>query len=138
MLHELFEELKNSGKLPTPSGVGLRILVLTRSEDCSLDEIARTIQADPALTGRILKLANSALTVGTHPATHVRDAGIRLGLRTVCNVALGFSLVSGNRAGRCAAFDYDGYWSWSLANGVAAEYLSRELRLGSPGEAFTL
>src|SRR5262245_193499 len=88
MLHEQFEELRNSGKLPTPSGVGLRILVLTRSEDCSLDDIAKVVQADPALTGRILKLANSAIATGAQPATHVREAGVRLGLRTVCSVAL--------------------------------------------------
>ena len=138
MFQEPFEELKNTGKLPSPSGVGLRILVLTRSEDCSLDEIARTLQSDPALTGRILKLANSALSSGVQPATAVREAGIRLGLRTVCNVALGFSLITGNRVGRCAAFDYDRYWSWSLACAVAAEKLSRELGLGSAGEAFTL
>jgi HPt (histidine-containing phosphotransfer) domain-containing protein len=31
MQYESFEELKHSGKLPTPSGVGMRILVLTRS-----------------------------------------------------------------------------------------------------------
>jgi HD-like signal output (HDOD) protein len=121
MLHEQFEELKNSGKLPTPSGVGLRILVLTRSEDCSLDDIAKVVQADPALTGRILKLANSALAGGLQPATHVREAGVRLGLRTVCSVALGFSLISGNRTGRCAGFDYDAHWSWSLASAVSAE-----------------
>jgi diguanylate cyclase (GGDEF)-like protein len=138
MFSDAFEELKSSGKLPSPSGVGLRILVLTRSEDCSLDEIARTLQADPALTGRVLKLANSALSSGLSPATSVRDAGIRLGLRTVCSVALGFSLVSSNRTGRCPGFDYDAYWSWSLADAVAAEHLSRRLRIGSAGEAFTL
>jgi diguanylate cyclase (GGDEF)-like protein len=138
MFHEHFEELKNSGKLPSPSGVGLRILVLTRSEDCSLDEIAKTVQTDPALTGRILKLANSAISGGMQPATQVREAGVRLGLRTVCNVALGFSLISGNRVGRCLAFDYDRYWSWSLASAVAAEQLSRQVGLGNPGEAFTL
>ena len=138
MLYEQFEELKSSGKLPSPSGVGLRILVLTRTEDVSLDEIAKTLQADPALTGRILKLANSAMSGSVQPATTVREAGVRLGLRTVCSVALGFSLISGNRTGRCSSFDYDTYWSWSLANGVAAEQLSRQLRLGSSGEAFTL
>ena len=52
MFHEQFEELKHTGKLPTPSGLGLRILMLTRRDDCSLDEIVQTIQADPALTGR--------------------------------------------------------------------------------------
>jgi diguanylate cyclase (GGDEF)-like protein len=138
MINEQFEELKSSGKLPSPSGVGLRILVLTRSEDCSLAEIAKTLQADPALTGRILKLANSVMSASVNPATTVHEAGVRLGLRTVCSVALGFSLISGSRSGRCSSFDYDGYWSWSLANAVAAEHLSRELRLGSSGEAFTL
>ena len=138
MQYEPFEELKSTGKLPTPSGVGLRILVLTRSENCSLDDLVQTLQADPALTGRILKLSNSALTSGLQPATSVREAGVRLGLRTVCNVALGFSLVSKHRSGQCSAFDYDAYWSWSLANAVAAQFLSRDLRLGSSGEAFTL
>jgi diguanylate cyclase (GGDEF)-like protein len=137
MYHEQFEELKHSGKLPTPSGVGLRILLLTRSEDCSLDEIVAALQADPALTGRVLKLANSAANGGAQPATSVREAAVRLGLRTVCNVALGFSLISGNRSGRCAGFDYDGYWSWSLACAVAAQHLGRVVRLVSPPEAFT-
>jgi diguanylate cyclase (GGDEF)-like protein len=138
MFFEQFEELKSSGKLPTPSGVGLRILMLTRSEECSLDEVARTLQADPALTGRVLKLANSAVVGGLKPATDARDAAVRLGLRTVCNVALGFSLIASNKTGRCPAFDYDGYWSWSIANALAVQRLSRELRQGLPGEAFTL
>lgn len=138
MFFEQFEELKSSGKLPTPSGVGLRILMLTRSEECSLDEISRTLQADPALTGRILKLANSAVSGGVKPATEAREAAVRLGLRTVCNVALGFSLIAGNKTGRCPAFDYDGYWSWSIANALGAQRLCRELRQGLPGEAFTL
>ena len=138
MFFEQFEELKSSGKLPTPSGVGLRILMLTRSEECSLDEVARTLQADPALTGRVLKLANSAVVGGLKPATDARDAAVRLGLRTVCNVALGFSLIASNKTGRCPAFDYDGYWSWSISNALAVQRLSRELRQGLPGEAFTL
>ncbi len=137
MYQEHFEELKHTGKLPTPSGVGLRILLLTHSDDCSLDEVVSTVQADPSLTGRILKLANSALAGGSRPATTARDAAVRLGLRSVCNVALGFSLISSNRGGRCVGFDYDGYWSWSLACAVAAQRLGREVRGVSPAEAFT-
>ncbi len=137
MFHEQFEELKHTGKLPTPSGLGLRILMLTRQEDCSLDEIVQTIQADPALTGRILKLANSALVGSTQVATTAREASVRLGLRTVCNVALGFSLIAATRRGRCVNFDYEGYWAWSLANAVAAQRLSRESSIATPNEAFT-
>jgi diguanylate cyclase (GGDEF)-like protein len=132
-----FDELKHSGQLPTPSGLGLRILVLTQKEDVFVDEIVRTIQADPALTGRIIKLASSVQMSGAVAVSTVKEAAVRLGMRTVANLALGFTLVSGNRAGRCEAFDYDRYWSWSLANAVAAQTISKELRIAVPAEVFT-
>lgn len=138
MSNEHFEELKHTGNLPSPSGVGMRILVLTRDEECEIEEIARAIQADPALTGRIIKLATSVQSQGiAGSVTTVKEAAVRLGLRTVTNVALGFSLVSGNRVGRCERFDYDAYWSWSLACAVSAQILSEELGIGHPAETFT-
>ena len=138
MDRESFEELKHTGHLPSPSGVGMRILVLTQDEDCDLEEIARAIQADPALTGRIIKLATSVQLGGVSATVgSVKEAAVRLGLRTVTNVALGFSLVSGNRSGRCVDFDYEQYWSHSLACAVAAQVISEELRVGIPAEAFT-
>ena len=60
MINNTFEELKLSGDLPSPSGVGMKILKLTQGEDFSTEEIGQTIMADSALTGRLLKLANSA------------------------------------------------------------------------------
>lgn len=134
---EHFEELKHSGQLPTPAGVGMQILVLTQNEDCSMDEIVRAIQVDPALTGKIVKLASSVQASGSLTVSTVKEAAMRLGTRTVSNVALGFTLVSGNRSGRCRAFDYDGYWSRSLATAVAAQVIARELKLAEPVEAFT-
>jgi diguanylate cyclase (GGDEF)-like protein len=134
---EKYEELKHTGKLPSPSGVGMRILLLTAREDCSLDELVHTIQADPALTGRVLKLATSALHATGGSVGSVKEAAVRLGLRSVSNVAVGFTLISGNRQGRCQAFDYEDYWSTALAHGVAAQGLAREFRLGPPSEAFT-
>ena len=46
-----FEELKATGALPSPTGVGLEILRLARDDQASASDIARVIQADPALTG---------------------------------------------------------------------------------------
>jgi diguanylate cyclase (GGDEF)-like protein len=137
MLPESFEELKHTGDLPSPSGVGMRILVLTQQEDCALDDVVAAIQADPALTGRIIKLASSAQLGSSVPIGTAKEAALRLGLKSVCSVALGFTLVAGNRSGRCAAFDYDRYWSWSLANASAAAILAAELGLGDSAEAFT-
>jgi diguanylate cyclase (GGDEF)-like protein len=137
MIPGSFEELKHTGDLPSPSGVGMRILVLTQQEDCSLDDIVKTIQADPALTGRIIKLASSVQYGSSVTVATAREAALRLGFKAVCNVSLGFTLVAGNRSGRCAGFDYDRYWSWSLANAAAAAMIAAELNLGDAADAFT-
>lgn len=136
MQMKTFEELKLSGNLPTPAGVGMRILQLTRKDDFSAVEMGDAIRTDPSLTGRILKLANSAGNAGLEPATTVSEAIMRLGSRTVRDLALAFSLVSERKAGVCKAFDYELYWTRSLARAVAAQTLYRVRQIGKPEEAY--
>ena len=83
-------------------------------------------------------LANSAESGSVEPITTIDEATVRLGIRTVRNVALGLSLVASNRSGGCAAFDYDRYWSQSLARAVAGQQLARVLNRGIPAEMYIL
>ncbi|MEM7515383.1 MAG: diguanylate cyclase [Planctomycetota bacterium] len=136
MLNTTFEEMKLSGDLPSPSGIGMKILKLTQGDDFDTDEIGQAIMADSALTGRLLKLANSAQAGSLHPISTVGEATIRLGVRTVRNVALGLSLISANREGHCEGFEYDLYWSRSLARAVAAQAFSARVLIGVPAEAY--
>jgi diguanylate cyclase (GGDEF)-like protein len=138
VINNSFEELRLTGQLPSPSGVGMQILRLTQGDDFSTEEIGQAISADSALTGRLLKLANSAESGSVEPITTIGEATIRLGVRTVRNVALGLSLVSSSRSGACAAFDYDKYWSVSLARAVAGQQLSRAMNRGVPAELYIL
>lgn len=138
MLQPSFEELKTSGELPTPTGVGMQILRMTQGEEFSTEEVGQVISTDPALAGRLLKLANSAESGSAEPITTVGEAMMRLGIRAVRNLALGLSLISGHRIGACAAFDYDGFWGRSLARAVAAKKLSAALRFGVPAETYIL
>lgn len=135
-MKKTFDELKLTGNLPSPAGVGMKILTLTQKEDFSADDIAKTIQTDPALTGRIIKMANSAASAGVKVITNVNDAVVRLGARTVRNVALGFSLISAYRQGGCKAFDYQRYWTESLARAVACQTISARKRMGAPSDAY--
>lgn len=137
MLEHRFEEFKLTGNLPSPTGVGLAILRITQREDVSLDDLVAVLQTDPTLTGRILKLANCGEMSGQYPATTVRAAAMRLGVRNVRNVSLGFSLLAGNRTGRCKAFDYDDYWSHSLAVAVAAQTIAERRGGPAPSDSFT-
>ena len=138
MIRQTFEELKLTNRLPSPPGVGMRVLEITRGEDFSADDIANAIMADSALTGRLLKIANSAQNGAGQPITTVSEATMRLGVRSVRNVALGLSLISANRSGGCEKFEYERYWSMSLARGVAAQAISRLRGVGSPSEAYVV
>ena len=137
MIKKKFDELRLTGALPSPSTVGLRILEITKDDDYDQDELTRTIMADPALSGRIIKVANSALNDATAAAESVPQAAMRLGSRSVRTIALGFTLISDNRSGAAQSFDYDRYWSQALAKAVAANFLAFELGTFEAAEAFT-
>jgi diguanylate cyclase (GGDEF)-like protein len=138
MLQPSFDELKSSGELPTPTGVGMQILRMTQGEEFSTEEVGRVISTDPALAGRLIKLANSAESGAAEPISTIEHAMMRLGIRAVRNVALGLSLITGHRTGSCPAFDYDGFWARSLARAVAAQGLAGALRCGVPAETYIL
>lgn len=135
--HTPLDEVLASDKLPSPSGVALRILELTRDADAQVDELRQVLSSDPALAGRVLQYANSSLLSGTREVRTVGEAVVRLGMRTLRQVALTFSLLAGARSGPCAAFDYNGFWSRSLAVAVGAEALAHLVRRVQPEEAFT-
>jgi diguanylate cyclase (GGDEF)-like protein len=132
-----FAELKATGKLPSPSGVALAIIDLCRQESASLEQIAHAVSADPALSGRIIKFANAAAHGPRRPVVSIADAIRMVGVSTVRQVVLGFSLLGQYRTGACKPFDYNRYWSRSLAMAIAAQMLCMRVRSVAPDEAFT-
>jgi two-component system, cell cycle response regulator len=129
------EQLKISGQLPTPRGVALAIIELTRRESATLGEIARVVQTDPALSGRLLKLANAA-SQNSRPIASVQESVTRLGTATVRQLALGFSLLDQYRSGTCEVFDYQAYWSHSLLMALTMQALGQRVRVAAADELF--
>lgn len=134
-----YAELKASGKLPSPSGAALALIEKLKREDVSLPEICRLIQSDPALTGRLLKIANSALYARPRPAAAVTpEILMMLGLPAVRALILAFALIEGHREGPARRFDYRAFWSASLAEACAAQMIGAQLRVAPAAELFTL
>lgn len=129
------EQFRLNGQLPSPKGVALAIMALCRHEDCTTQDIARVVQSDPALSARLLRLANSASHAG-RPVVAIPEAIQRLGLLAVRQVAVGFSLVDQYTKGSCAAFDYPRFWSHSLLMAVAMQELGNLNRVAAPDELF--
>ena len=122
-------------QLPSPKGVALAVLALSKREDVSLGEISLAIQTDPALSSRLIKLANSASQI-SRPVVSVQEAIARKGVKSVCQLALGFSLIDQYRDGGCAAFDYPKYWSHSLLMALSMQALAARVRVGESSELF--
>jgi two-component system, cell cycle response regulator len=129
------ETLKLNGQLPSPKGVALAILDICRREDATTTDIARIVQTDPALSGRLILQANSAANGGRSVAS-VPEAILRVGLGAVRHLTLGFSLVDQNLNGPCRAFDYQRFWSHSLLMALAMKRFGGLCRAGVPDELF--
>ena len=126
--------LRKRGNLPSPQGVALSIMRLLGTRNANRGDIVRQLQADPALAGRILSVANSVATGARRSIVALSEAVLLLGLPLVRQLALGFSLVSQYRKGRCNEFDYVGFWTQSLLMGLAAQQIARKVKPAAPDE----
>lgn len=131
-----FKELQATGRLPSPKGVALALLNLMQQDDVTIQDIARVVQTDPALSGRLIKFSNSLHFNMRRPIASVPEAVLVVGLPMVRQLVLGFSVLSSHRNGQCNAFNYQEFWSSSLATAIANQALSAQAKTSSE-ETFT-
>lgn len=133
-----FAQLKSSGNLPSPQGIALTVMELCRQDNIPLSEIANVIRGDPALAGRIIKVANAINLNKRRPIASVSpETLIIIGTNTVQQIVLGFSLINNESKNKCAKFDYPYFWSRSVAIASAAQAIGATTRLAPPAEMFT-
>jgi diguanylate cyclase (GGDEF)-like protein len=120
-IRKLIEEQIN---LPSPPAIAVQILNAVQQEETSLQELARVISADPALTGKMLKVANSGFYSLPNEVTSVERALSVLGTNVIKNIALSFVIAADLRGDKKSIFDFDYFWRRSVTSAVAAELLS--------------
>ncbi len=134
------EGLFTSGKqLPTLPSLVLEVQRALANEMSGLRDIGAIIERDPALTARVLRVANSTAFSRGDAVTTVRDAIGRLGIANVRALCLTVGIVRafGQNAG---GLDHARYWEHSAAVGLVAERLaglSRRYGSVDDGEAYT-
>lgn len=77
---------KGDVTLPVFDRTALRIQEELAKEDPDLGLIERMITIDPALTGQLLRMANSSFYKGLSKVTSVRNAIVRLGVGEISNI----------------------------------------------------
>jgi len=120
--HQIESFINRMPSLPTTVS---KVIEVCNQPQTSPNDLNRLISLDPVLTGKVLKLINSAYFTLREPVTSVTRAIIMLGLNTVKNLALSTSIVGifkGDSKDWC--FSMNDFWVHSLAAGVTARILA--------------
>lgn len=72
--------------LPSIPQVALRLRQVIRKPEVDLDEVAKLVQVDPALSAKLIHVANSPLYLSVQPVSTCHGAVVRLGLDAAHNV----------------------------------------------------
>ncbi len=84
----IVDDLENDRlPLPTLPEVAIRVRETADDENASINDVAKIIETDAALSARIVQVGNSALYRGINPAETVQAAAMRMGLDTVRTLA---------------------------------------------------
>ncbi|MBI5740756.1 MAG: HDOD domain-containing protein [Nitrospirae bacterium] len=122
--------VKNIKSLPTIPAIAQKILGLLNDNQLSVDKIEEIIEKDPAISAKILSVANSAFFGFQVSSDFLRNAIMRIGFNNVKNIALSISLMTVLDDGkRGTAFDYRRIFNHSIAVGFTARLISKKLRL---------
>jgi two-component system, cell cycle response regulator len=113
-----------SSQLPTLPSVAMKLLELARDPETEFKDVIEVVKADPAITTKILKAANSSFFGFKSPVTSIERAVPLLGTTVVTTLALSFSLVDAAMTSGPLAQHYTAYWKQSIVQAVAAEVLA--------------
>jgi HD-like signal output (HDOD) protein len=121
----------------TQPEVATKILSLISDPDAGLKQYAEVVRADPALSGRLLRLANSAYFAQREPVTNLDRACVLLGLERLKAVSLGFHL-SRAASDRSQTDLTRRVWTHGVYRACLTAELSRTLCPGFASEAFVV
>jgi putative nucleotidyltransferase with HDIG domain len=112
-------------RMPSLSTTVTKVLEICNNPATSPNDLNRVISLDPVLTGRVLKLINSAYYSLPNQITSLTRAIIMLGLNTVKDLALSTAVLE-SVGGKDSfhALDMDDFWTHSIGVGVTAKSLA--------------
>lgn len=131
-LDELFQQPQ---ALPAVPKIVHELIDSFNNQDVSIDEIARKLAADPVLSARLLRLANSAYyhvsrTIGTVP-----ESIAMLGFVTVRTLVISSGLTGGYKS--MPGLDLNQFWRYSMHAAAVSGWVAQQVRVNRD-QAFTV
>lgn len=135
-LDELKATLKSAASFPSPPAIARQIIDLADDPDCDMARVAATINKDPGLTAKILRVANSPLYSKRRSSDNLRQATVVLGLNAVIALALSFSLIGTYKVLKSNCIDYALYWRRTIVSALVARGFGAQKGVGAVEQIF--
>ncbi|GBU22871.1 hypothetical protein R80B4_02784 [Fibrobacteres bacterium R8-0-B4] len=123
--------------LPSLPSIVVKLIDVVNSSESSAEDAAGLIEKDPALTSKMIRLANSAFYGIPRSISSVTSAVVVLGFNTIRSLVLSASVAKmfdGKHT-----IDIDRFWKHSVVTAMAAKIIVRHLmgvRMMDPESAF--
>ncbi|MCP4686574.1 MAG: HDOD domain-containing protein [Desulfobacterales bacterium] len=119
------------GKMPQLPPTVTKVIEICNDMNSSPTDISRIISLDPVLTGKVLRLINSAYYGLVHEISSIVRAIIMLGMNTVKNLALSTAVLSGlKKSDDSIALDMEDFWRHCLGVGVISKLIASHRGVG--------
>ena len=124
--------------LPTPAASLFMIISAAGDNNTSLQHLARMITMEPSFTTELLRAVNTPFFGLTEEVRTVHQATVRLGTRSVRNLAVAHVVKVTSAEIETGAFDGVAFWESSLRRAITARMLASWIGYEDPMEAFTI
>lgn len=135
--NEILRQLRDIRDLPTLPTIFMRILRILRNPDATVKAIAGTIEADQAISMKVLKLINSSFYGLSRKVDSVQQAIVLLGSTTLKNVVISASVFKAlGGESKESQFNREAFWQHSIGCGLIARCLGNHVNCGRDEEGF--
>jgi putative nucleotidyltransferase with HDIG domain len=123
---QILEQVDRCQDLQAFSPTVAQVMKMTAHPNCSLNEIARVIKQDQAVSLKVLKLANSVVYSRGEPVDTVQKALARIGLSQIRQLVLNVAVIDSFQPS-CSGdhFQVEWFWEHSIATGLIAAAITR-------------
>jgi HD-like signal output (HDOD) protein len=124
--------------LPSFPEIAIRVRRVLSDPKSSVDQVVRVVGSEPALAGRLLRIANSAsLNRSGRAVTDLRTAINRLGYNMVRSASISFSMAQIRKSNKLSGLEHHltDLWERSTVVAAFAYVLARKCTKVNPDEA---
>ncbi|MEN2985564.1 MAG: HDOD domain-containing protein [Thermodesulfovibrionaceae bacterium] len=134
---EIRIEIQKLKKIPTLSYTAQKIISLTAKETTHLDELVEIIERDPPIMSKVLGVANIVYIGSYKPITSVKDALLKIGFKSLKNIALSIAVFSIFKPMETREESYKRLFKHSIITGIVSQIISEKYLNLEVDENFT-